>query len=163
MACSVVSEPYSPSSEFLKNLKSGDIALSGDAAADADLRKLIALMNDADLSNRDWATFLLAQDDIDTPEVREALSNATRDTDNCVRGEALVGLVSRDPALALPMVIGELCRDEVALPTFEAAELLAHPSLVEALAFWIEPSGNDSIDAAALQALAACTIGKRAI
>lgn len=58
-------------------------------------------MSDADTSNRDWATLLLAGQDIDTPEVCAALLAATQDQDACVRAEALLGLAERDAGLAL--------------------------------------------------------------
>ena len=42
---------------------------------------------------------------------------------------------------------------------FEAAELVADPSLVEALAQWTEPSENAFLCQLALEAVAACEVG----
>ncbi len=118
------------------------------------------MTRDQDLSNRDWATLLLAQQDIDTPEVREALLIAAHDEHGEVRAEALSGLAQRDKALALPLVIAELSGERACMPLFEAAETIADPSLVPYLTPWTEPSDNAFLDNLALEALAACKNGK---
>lgn len=116
---------YEPTSDFLKAVIADDIPLSGSPFADANMRRLIALTQDDDLSNRDWATMLLAQDDADTWEVRQALLAAVADPDAAVRAEALAGLALRDPSVALPFVIEALSGDCVPAPVFEAAATIA--------------------------------------
>lgn len=150
---------YEPTSDFLKAVIADDIPLSGSPFADANMRRLIALTQDDDLSNRDWATMLLAQDDADTWEVRQALLAAVADPDAAVRAEALAGLALRDPSVALPFVIEALSGDCVPAPVFEAAATIAAPSLVDLLRPWTEPSDNAYLDDLARQALAACQAG----
>ncbi|MBA2636525.1 MAG: HEAT repeat domain-containing protein, partial [Sphingomonas sp.] len=89
---------------------------------------LIALTRDEHSANRDWATLLLAQQDTDTAEVREALLGAAEDENEYVRAEAILGLAQRDKALALPLLQRELGHERVAVPLFEAAALVADPS-----------------------------------
>jgi len=155
-----MAEGYEPASEFLRAIIAEDVPLAGSYFADANLRRLIEMTHDKDFSNRDWATLLLAQEDIDTPEVREALLLAARDTDSVVRAQALSGLAQRDKALALPLVQSELLGDEACLSLFEAATMIADPSLVPMLHAWTEPSGDEFLDGLALEALAACQMGK---
>jgi HEAT repeat protein len=69
----------------------------------------------------------------DTEETREALMAAADDEDCDVRGEAIEALARRDPMLALPLVERDLARPECGYGVFEAAGLIADPSLVEAL------------------------------
>ncbi len=145
-----MTENYGPPSDFLKALIEDDAPLVDGEFAEANLRRLIELTRDADIANRDWATLLLAQQDIDTPEVREALCAAADDEDDCVRAEAILGLAQRDKGVALPLLQRELSRDLVALPLFEAASLVAHPSLATNLRAFAEPSGNDFLDGRAL-------------
>jgi hypothetical protein len=66
-------EIYEPASDFLKDLAAGNVPLSGNAFADANLQRLIAMTRDADRTDRDCATFLLSLSDIDTSVVRDAL------------------------------------------------------------------------------------------
>ncbi len=60
---------------------------------------LIQLSADVDSNVRDWATFGLGSiQDVDTPEVREALFARLQDDDEQVRAEAVTGLARRgDP------------------------------------------------------------------
>lgn len=153
-------EPYEPVSDFLKAVVADKVPLAGSAVAEANLQRLIALTRDEDRSNRDWATMLLAQDEVDTPEVREALLAAAHDEDDIVRAEAIAGLARRDRAVALSLVHEALSGDSASLPLFEAAELLAHPSLVQPLQDWIEPSIDKFLDNAARDALLACERGE---
>lgn len=143
---------YRPTSEFLNAVLVEEASLRGKG----NLEKLITTMRDADPSNRDWATFLLAQEDIDTPAVRAALLSATSDASEVVRAEAIAGLARRDPHLALPLVQQALRCESVTTPILEAAALCAHPSLVADLRAWAEPSDNPHVDQAAATALAAC-------
>lgn len=151
---------YEPASEFLKAVAKGNAPLSGGEMADANLCRVIEMTRDADRSNRDWATFLLAQQDADTTVVREALLQAAADDDDFVRAEAVYGLARRDPSVALPFVQGALRADCVAVPIFEAAELCADPSLVEDLRKFAEPSDSPYLDGLAADALATCESGK---
>jgi hypothetical protein len=114
------------------------------------------MTRDAQTANRDWAAFLLGQKDIDTPEVRTALLAAAEDEDVYVRAEAICGLAQRDTSLALPLVQRELSGESVAMPIFEAATIVAHPSLAADLRRFVEPSGNVSLDRLAVEALQAC-------
>lgn len=154
-----MSNRYEPVSDFLKAVIAEELTLSGSAFADANLRQLIALTRDKDLSNRDWATMLLASEELDTPEIRDALLTAAHDESDIVRAEALAGLAQRDRRLALPFVLEALSKDYVSMPVFEAAAMVADPTLVEALRPWIEPSNDEWLDQLARDALVACENG----
>lgn len=149
-------EPYEPSSDFLKSIVAGQVPLAGDAFAEANLRQLMELTRDPDRANRDWATLLLSQEGGDGPAVRSALLHAASDDDNIVRAEAVLGLATRDPQLALPFVQAALREGTVAIPMLEAAALCAHPSLIADLQAWAEPSDEPFADTLAAEALAAC-------
>jgi hypothetical protein len=155
-----MSERYEPPSEFLQALLHDDAPLAVGAHAESNLRRLIAMTKDVHPANRDWATFLLAQQDLDTDEVREALLGAADDEDGFVRAEAILGLAQRDKALALPLLQRELSGESVALPLFEAACVVADPSLLADLLAFAEPSGNSRLDGLALEAIDACKAGK---
>ena len=154
-----MSDRYEPSSEFLKCVIAEEVPLIGSAFADANLRRLIAFTRDPDRSNRDWAALLLAQRELDTPEVRAALLHAAGDEDEYVRGEALAGLAARDPALALPLVKAALSGSGACVAVFEAAELIADAALIADLECYAEPSGDAFLDRCVLDALAACKGG----
>ena len=143
---------YTPASEFLRTFIGDEQRTVSEAA----LGRLFDLMRDEDASNRDWATFLLAQEDFDTPGIREALLRATKDGDANVCAEAVLGLARRDPHLALPFVQAGLRAEMVQSPMLEAAKLCAHPSLIADLRIWAETSDWPSIDEMAADALAAC-------
>ncbi len=151
-----MSKDYYPASDFLNQIISGDVALVGSAFAEENLRRLIAMMRDDDLTNRDWATMLLSQQEIDTPEVREALLNSLADDEEAVRAEALLGLAQRDAKLALPYAITALSSDCVSVPVFEAVTLIADAALAEHVRPWTEVSGDDWIDKLAREAMEAC-------
>jgi HEAT repeat protein len=150
-----MSERYEPTSDFLCAIINEDVPLSGSKMAEDNLRRLIDMTRDEDLSNRDWATFLLAQQETDTPAVRDALIRATADEDGMVRAEAVLGLAMRDPLLALPFVQQALRAATVDIPMLEAAALCAHPSLIEDLREWAKPSDQRRVDKLAAEALAA--------
>ena len=114
--------------------------------AEANLRRLIAMTRDADRTNRDWATFLLSQSDIDTPEVRDTLVQAAGGDDAATRAEAIWGLARRDQDMALPLVQAALAGECVSTPILEAAALLARPSLIDNLRRWAKPSGDAYLD-----------------
>jgi HEAT repeat protein len=123
---------YEPPSPFLQSLIADDAPLTG-AEAEANRNRLMTLMRDEDAANRDWATLLLAQQDLDTHEVRQALLTAAEDENEYVRAEAILGLAQREKALALPLLRRELRHERVAVPLFEAAALVADPVLAEDL------------------------------
>lgn len=150
---------YSPASDFLKAVAADQVPLFGSDFADANFQRLIAMTRDEDRSNRDWATLLLSQQDVDTPQVRDALTIAAQDEDNVVRAEAILGLAQRDRALALPFARNELMSDYACMSIFEAATLIAHPSLAELLRPWVQPSDDEYLDHLAREALDACENG----
>jgi HEAT repeat protein len=146
---------YEPPSDFLKSLIDDDSSLSEDASGKS-LGRLIGLMSDENTANRDWATLILAQQELNTEEVRTALLTAAEDPDDSVRAEAILGLAQRDKATALPLLQRELSGQRVALPLFEAAALVADPSLIEDLRAFCDPSDNTYLDELAVEALRAC-------
>src|SRR5260221_5855 len=148
-----------PASDFLKAVVADDLPLSTEGSGEANLHRLIALTRDPDRSNRDWATFLLASEDVDDATVRGALLDAANDDDSIVRAEAIFGLARRDRGLALPLVRQALADNIVAFPIFEAAALLADASLVEGLLGFTGPSDEPYLDQCACGALAACESG----
>ncbi|MDG2527560.1 HEAT repeat domain-containing protein [Caulobacter endophyticus] len=147
---------YLPPSDFLNAIVEERVPLSGMADAERNLERLIVLTRDPDAANRDWATMLLGQQEIDTPGVRDALLQAAHDEHHVVRAEGVLGLAMRDPSLALPFVQAALRAEAVAPAMLEAAALCAHPSLIEDLKAWAEPSANTYVDDLAVEALAAC-------
>ncbi|MBA3512326.1 HEAT repeat domain-containing protein [Sphingomonas sp.] len=147
---------YEPPSDFLREAIRCEQPLATGPEAKQHVRQLIQLMRDGDTANRDWATMLLSQEDIDTPEVREALLRASEDEDDIVRAEALLGLARRDRQLALPLVRKALSGQRASAPLFEAAAIIADPSFVADLRDFAVPSGDDLLDRRASAALAAC-------
>jgi hypothetical protein len=83
---------YEPSSDFLVQVANGDVSITGSAFAKENLRRVIALMQDDDVSNRDWATMLVAITEIDTPEIRHALLTAAGDEDAILQPKKTVHL-----------------------------------------------------------------------
>jgi hypothetical protein len=147
-----MADAYLPPSKFLQAVIEDEALLEDEA----NLGRLMDMTRDAHPENRDWAALLLAQQDMDTPEVRAALLRAAKDENAVVRAEAILGLAKRDRLLALPFLQKELARNGVALPIFEAAALVADASLVDDLRAFAEPSGDESLDKQALEALKAC-------
>jgi hypothetical protein len=154
-----MTERYEPSSDFLRAVIAEEVPLSGSSMADANMRRLIEMTRDDDLSNRDWATMLLAQEEADTPDIRAALLMAARDENDIVRAEAMLGIARRDRALALLLVRDELSGDQASMALFEAAGLVADPTLVEHLQPWTEPSEFEWLDQLARDAVEACKGG----
>jgi len=98
----------------------------------AEITPLISLTSDSDLEVRDWATFglgLLLRD-LDTPEVRAALSARTQDPDPQVRCEALEGLGLRGDLVALAEALRSC---DVRVEAVLVAEQAADPALEEPL------------------------------
>lgn len=149
-------DAYLPPSEFLQAIVRDEVTLTGSDEAEINLRRLIAMTKDADPENRDWAALLLAQEDVDTEDVRAALVGAARDENAIVRAEAILGLAQRDKSVALPFLRKELAGDAVALPIFEAAAIVADASLVDDLRAFASPCGDATVDRAAEAALRAC-------
>ncbi len=65
---------------------------------------LSQLMADRDADVRDWATFALANLEIDGADIRERLMTAALDSDECVRGEATLGLARRHDCRVVPLL-----------------------------------------------------------
>lgn len=154
-----MTERYEPTSDFLRAVIAEEVPLSGSSFADANMRQLIAMTRDGDLSNHDWATMLLASGEADTPDIRDALLSAANNENDVVSAEALLGLARRDRSLAMPLVLNALAGEQVSMPVFEAAELIADPVLVDGLRPWTEPSDDAWLDQLARRALAACEEG----
>lgn len=149
---------YEPPSDFLKALINDEAPLVGEHGQ-ANLCRLIEMTADREVANRDWATLLLAQQEIDTPVVRDALLSAADDENEHVRAEAILGLARRQKSAALPFLRRELTHESVPLSLFEAAIIVADPSLTEDLRAFAEPSGDRFLDGIAAEALRACQGG----
>ncbi|WP_445192407.1 hypothetical protein ACT009_00225 [Sphingomonas sp. Tas61C01] len=67
---------YEHLSDFFKAVIAEEVLLPGSASADTKMRQLIALTQNSNLSNRDWATTLSGSEEADTPEIRQALLSA---------------------------------------------------------------------------------------
>ncbi len=146
-------EGYEPPSHFLNAIIRDEVPFIGPFGKE-NVEKLIEMARDGDRANRDWATLLLSHLEMDTQEVRDALLAASKDEDEYVRGEAILGLAQRDPSLALPLIHAALQEEIVCFQIFEAAAVAAHPSLVESLRDFTD--GEDHIDRVARYALVAC-------
>jgi hypothetical protein len=149
-------ELYQPPSDFLRAVADEQVPLSGSAFAEENFRRLLNMMTDKERGNRDWATLLVAQHELDTDAVRNALIGAAQDDDQAVRAEAILGLAQRDPKVALPFLKIALSEQNVMPPVFEAAALVADASLVDDLRQFSAPSGDTYLDQLATDALAAC-------
>jgi hypothetical protein len=146
--------PYRPSSPLLQQMIADDELPKG---AEADL---IALTQDGDAANRDWALFVLAQSDLDTPAVRAALTAGLDDPLHEARLEALIGLARRDPAGTLPLVAKALESETIDSMALEAAAEIGEPALLpalEAIRADIEP-GDALFDDALAEAIRQCTV-----
>ncbi len=149
-------ENYHPQSDFLCSVAAGDVPLVGSDFADENLRRLIAFTTDADFSNRDWAVMLLAQQAINLPDVNAALLKAARFEEGIIQAQAVLGLALIDPQLALPFVQHGLKAKEVFYDIVEAAEVVAHPSLIDDLIKLAEPSKDEQCEYLARSALVEC-------
>lgn len=123
---------------------------------------LLRLAQDGDDEVRDWATFGLGtQQEADTPEIRQRLSENLNDRDLAVRGEAVAGLASRGDPRALDYLLEHLGPD-CCWQDLEAAEKLANPRLLPALHTLASQAGWDGGDwrhvllGAAIHACAPC-------
>jgi hypothetical protein len=114
------------------------------AATEAVMDALIRLSRDDVDEVRDWATFGIGSIlELDTSAVRDALFARTTDRSQDVRDEALVGLAHRRDARALPLVREQLANANAGPLVFEAAQYLAQPSLLDALAGWVADKPDD--------------------
>lgn len=95
---------------------------------------LIHLATDEDHEVRNWAVFGLGSlNELDTPELREALRRNLSDPDGEIRGEALVGLARRKDTSIVPNLLEEWQGELIGRLSLEAAEQLGDCRLFEAL------------------------------
>ncbi|HTN15048.1 MAG TPA: lyase [Sphingomonadaceae bacterium] len=149
-------ERYLPPSNFLQAVINEEISFGESEFEKGNLHRLIAMTRDADAANRDWATLLLSQLELDLPEVRDALVLAASDEVLAVRSEAMLGLAMLDAAKALPFLQRELTGKCVNLSLLEAAAIVGHSSLLPDLMAFAEPSDDPWLDEAVHNAIAAC-------
>ena len=147
---------YRPASDFLCTAIDGEVPFAGGEFAEQNLARLIEYTSSEDDSNRDWATLLLAQLELDRADVVEALLRAADDENQYVRGEAIVGLAKLSHPEAFILVHRELQNEVVQLQVFEAAEILADSRLLDDLQRFQDPSDEPKVDEAARAAFEAC-------
>jgi hypothetical protein len=96
---------------------------------------LIVLSGDEDGDVRDWSTFALGTlfDDVDTPQLREALAARLPDQHADARAEAMVGLATRGDPRAFAATLAELTSGCVGRLAVEAAALVGDHRLQQAL------------------------------
>jgi hypothetical protein len=128
-----MNDDYEPASDFLKRVAAGAVPLTGSLFAEANLRMLVDLTSDSNLSNRDWATFLLAQANVDNVEVRAILHHRLHDESEVVQEEAMVGLAIRKDVSALPVLLGWMHRGGLSKMILEAAVEFGASSLCQPL------------------------------
>lgn len=113
-------------------------------------------MTDGDTSNRHWPTFLLANQVIDTPEVRRSLLMAAQDEDATVRADDLRVWHYVTHASALPLVVQKLACERCGYGAFEAANQIGAPLLLSSLLKWRGRGGAPWINEAIEAAIRAC-------
>lgn len=145
-----------PPSDFLQAVIAETVPFGESDLAEINLKRLILMNRDSHDANRDWATFLLSQLDLDRTDVRNALIAATADQNSNVRAEAILGLAQIDAALALPLLQAELAGKAVQMPLLEAAVIVADASLLRDLEAFASPSDNAFLDGLVLEAIEAC-------
>ena len=156
---SSIMDRYLPPSDFLNSLLNDEVVLGDSQFGRANLARLLSLVWDPDTANRDWATFLISGLPMDSPEIRQALLTASKDSDFDVRDEAIVGLARRDRNAALALLV-PLLSEELRVVLLEAATILGEPSLVSALKeieTW--KGGSERVRDQLALALAACEAG----
>jgi hypothetical protein len=81
----------------------------GSCPEESAIKALIELSRDEDFEVRNWATFGLGSlTDADSEEIRRALAERLTESDEEIRGEALVGLVERHDQRAIVPLLREL-------------------------------------------------------
>lgn len=110
------------------------------------IQTLIELSRDADEDVRNWATFSLGTqaEDVDTPELRDALFDRLTESNAELRGEALVGLAMRKDPRVLEPLRRELEGDTVIVLAVEAAQALEDVSLLPLLRHLQAPTSQDT-------------------
>ena len=149
-------DDYSPKSDFVGLAATGDVPLAGSPQADRNLQRLIEFTRHPDKSNRDWATMALGQNAPDTPVVIDALIAAAEDQDCDVRAEAIEALARKGLKIALPLIARELATPRCGFGVFEAAGIVADPSLVEPLKRFDQDTDEPWIDSTIREAIKAC-------
>jgi len=147
---------YLPTSDFLRSVLADEVPLNASDFGRANLAKLIAMTRDPDPSNRDWATLFVAQQDELTGDILDALVQAADDDDPRVAAEAILGLANHRVAIALPLAKRALQSGQVMKNIFEAAAVLAHPSLADHLRPFAFESDDKYLDELVCEALAVC-------
>jgi HEAT repeat protein len=95
----------------------------GGRADDLACNALVILSGEQDLDTRNWATFGLGTlCERDSTVIRQALVTRLSDSDDEVRGEAMVGLARRQDVRAVEAILTELGRQDVLNLAIEAAE-----------------------------------------
>lgn len=151
-----MSKRYLPPSSFLQSAINEEISFGDVDFEKGNLERLVAMTRDADVANRDWATLLLSQLQLNRPDVREALTLAASDEILAVRSEAILGLAMLDASQALPFLQAELAGECINLPLLEAAAIVGHSSLLSDLMAFAAPSDDLWLDEAVHKAIAAC-------
>ncbi len=152
----LMEEEYLPQSDFLHAIMNEEVSFESGEFGERNLQQLILMTRDQNPVNRDWATLLLSQLELDRTDVREALLAATLDTEPAVRGEAILGLTQLEPKLALPILQRELEGEVINMPMLEAAIIIADPSLIPLLEDFSERSDFEWLDQMVLDAISAC-------
>ena len=154
-----MSEDYYPPSDFLNSVIAEEVPIGLEGFRAANLTRLIQMTTDTDEANRDWATFLLAQLEFDTPTIRAALLHAANDPSAVVRAEAICGIAQRDPASAQDLILRELSGDELWYPLIDAIEMIPNPEFIPLLEYWDNKLSDDFFNKAIQIALEACRNG----
>lgn len=83
---------------------------------------LIEMTRDADEGIRDWATFGLANTELDTPAIRDAMAARLDDSDAQTRAEALYGLAERRDRRVIEAVLREFEPDANGAVLFDSLQ-----------------------------------------
>ncbi|RKH99947.1 hypothetical protein D7Y15_38095 [Corallococcus sp. AB030] len=109
------------------------------------LQTLMELSRDGDTSVREEVLSGLAlkdEDEVDTPELRDAFLERLSEEDSGIRADALVGLAKRKDPRALEPLRRELAGSEVIVLAVEAAQALEDLSLLPLLHRFRDPPGK---------------------
>lgn len=135
-------------------------AFDEDNPDDAIIGALVALTRDEDEDVRDWATFGLGTvlASVDTPELREALWERSRDEHSDTRNEALAGLAYRYDSDVVPLLVAELEADDADPNAIHSASILGDPRALPALRR-LDALDDAESDADLLRAMERCEPG----